>query len=146
MHVELAAEAKRKLGGDEALDRAPAGTARQARCHEQGLPRGRDADPLELGGGGDERRLPGVASCARDRQGGWLDEDRRATAARYERLERLPGEREAERVADRCPDVRDRLLRGRGRGDDHGVLTGVDDQEPRAVEERNAPHVRAPRT
>ena len=57
-----------------------------------------------------------------------------------ERLERLSGEREAERVANGSRDVGDRLDRGR-RSEHDGVLAGVDHGEPRAVRQGQAGQV-----
>ena len=132
----LAAEAQREVGRDEALDHAPARPPGEPGRDEQGLALGRDADPLELVRGGGDRRLARVARGAGDRERGRLDEDRRPAAARDERLERLAREREPQRVADGGADVGDRLPRRRGRRDRDGALAAVDDDEPRAVEER----------
>ena len=140
VHRHLAAEPQREVGRDEALDHAPARPPGEPGRDEQGLALGRDADPLELVRGRGDRRLARVARGARDRERGRLDEDRRAAAARDDRLERLARERKPQRVADGGADVGDRLSRRRGRRDRDGALAAVHDDEPRAVEDREARH------
>ena len=140
VHRHLAAEPQREVGCDEALDHPPPGPPGEPGRDEQGLALGRDADSLELVRGRGDRRLARVARGAGDRERGRLDEDRRAAAARDDRLERLTGQRKPQRVADGGADVGDRLPRRRGRRDRDGVLAAVHDDEPRAVEDREAWH------
>jgi hypothetical protein len=56
-----------------------------------------------------------------------LDDDRRARPTRDERFERIAGQREAQRVADRRADVRDGILWRRRLQDDRIVVSGHDD-------------------
>ena len=108
-------------------------------CEEQGLVLDRDACAPELVDDGPDRLSSGVVVRGRDRQGRRLDHDRRAATASNERLERLAGEWEPERVPHGCADVGDRLARLEWPQDD-GVGGCVHDRQPRPREHRDAVH------
>ena len=114
VHLDVAVEAPRELRRDQCLELLVARAAREPARDEQRLVSGRNAQPLELGDGRGDRSLARVALRARQRQVRRLDDDRRARPARHERFERLAGEREAQRVADRRADVRDGVPGGGG--------------------------------
>src|SRR5262249_52034620 len=137
---DLAAEAEREPGRDEALDGAPPRPAAQAGGDEDRLAVGRHSESLELLGGGDDGHLTRIAGRRRDRQPRRLAEERRPGAAADERLERRSRERKAERVADGRADVGDRPVGRRGRGEHDRVVRGARDDHPRAVQERDTPH------
>ena len=69
-----------------------------------------------------------------------LDDDRRSRRAARERLQRLTGEREAERLEGRRLRIRPAARRGRPQHE--RVVGGARDDEPRAGEEWDALHVR----
>ncbi|OLD98415.1 MAG: hypothetical protein AUG91_09280 [Actinobacteria bacterium 13_1_20CM_4_69_9] len=97
---------------------------------EERLITGGNPETLELRDGRRDRRLAGVAIRAGHRQRRRLDDDRRASAARHERLERLAGEWKAQRVAHRRADVGHRVRRRR-RTQDQRVVVRRDDDEAR---------------
>ena len=86
-------------------------------------------------------RLRTMPSCGRERERRRLDHDRRAPAARDERLQRLAREREAQRVANGRSHVRDGVGRRRGLQNDGVVVSGQDD-EPRPGQQWDSPHRR----
>jgi hypothetical protein len=133
--VETAGEGRR----DERLQLAVAGSARESSGHEECLALEGDSRLGQLFHRGRDRAAAGVERRAGNRQRRGLDDDRRVAAARHDRLERLSGERKAQRVADGGRHVGDRLDRRR-RSDDDAVLAGVDERELRAGEERDAWH------
>src|SRR5439155_24101977 len=98
---------------------------------ERRLALGRDADAFELGGRRGERGPAGIVRSAGQRQRRRLDHDRRPPTSTCERGERLAGEWEAERVADRGLHVVEGLAR-RGRPKDDRVVRGVDDDHAAA--------------
>ena len=137
MHLDAAVEPSRELGVNEELQLAVAGLPGEPSGDEQRLFVERSARAVELDHRRGDRGAARVVRRSRDRERGRLDDDGRAAAARDERLERLPGERETERVANGGRDVGDRLDRGR-RSEHDGVLAGVHHGEPRAVRQRQA--------
>ena len=142
VHLDPPTEAARQLGVDEGLHLSPARAALEPARDEDRLRLGRNPRTLELADGRRDRRLPRVGRRPRDGQRRRFDDDRRAPAARHERLERLAGEREAQRVAHGRRDVGDRLARRRRR-EHGGILVRVDDRDPGADEKRDARHGRA---
>ena len=128
-------EAARELRRDEELEVAVSRATAQSAGHEQRLAVERRSGPVELGHRRRDRGAPGIAGGARDRERRRLDDDRRPGATRHERLERLPGERKAQRVANGGRDIGD-PLDGRRRRQHDRALIGLDESEPRAVRER----------
>ena len=137
MHHDSPVEAARERRGDEVLQVALAGPARQAGGDEDRLVGDGDAAALELVDRRRDRLAPRVALGGRERERRRLDDDRRAAAAPCERLERLAGEREPQRLAHGGADVHDPGV-GRGRAEHDRVVRRGDDDEPRAREERDA--------
>ena len=99
-----------------------------------------DAEPVELVRGRGDREMPRAERRCGDRQRRLLDHERRGAAARDELLERLAGEREAQRVAHRLRHVVEHLALGR-RPEDDVVRARLGDDDPRVREQRDARHV-----
>jgi hypothetical protein len=74
-----------------------------------------------------ERFLTRILWCAGKGQGRWLDEDRRPTSARCNRLERRSGKRESQGVANCGARIDDPRGRRRRTNDDVLVAYGNDD-------------------
>ena len=140
VHLDAAVEPSRELRVNEQLQLAVPRPAGKASGDEQRLLLERGAGAVELEHRRGDRGSARVAGRSGNRERGWLDDHRRAAAARDERLERLSGEREAERIANGRGDVGDRLDRRR-RSEHDGVLTGVHHGEPRAVRQWEPRHV-----
>ena len=132
VHLDAAVEPSGELRVDEQLELAVAGPAGEARGDEQRLPLEGRAGAVELGHRRGDRGPARIVRRSGDRERRRLDDDRRPAAARDERLERLAGEREAERVANGSRDVGDRLA-GRRRSEHDVVVRRLHDGEPRAV-------------
>ena len=99
--VEAAPQLRRHERRDFPTARAPSETAGDEQC----LVLGRHADLLECLAHRPDREPSWVAQHAADRQGGRLDHDGHAGRPCGERLERLPVEREAQRLLRRRLDV-----------------------------------------
>src|SRR5207248_10064244 len=91
VHLDRPAELEREVRRDELLELAAAGAAREPARDQDRLTFDGNADARQLVHGRLERRLPRIVLRARQRERRELDDDRRATPARYERLERLAG-------------------------------------------------------
>src|SRR3989442_5018559 len=102
----MAVEAPRELRRDESFELLVPGAPGETPGYEQRLVPGRNPQSLELGHRRGDRGLTWIAIRAGERQVRRLDDDGRAGSASYEGLERLAGERETERVTDRCAHVR----------------------------------------
>ena len=139
VHLDAAMEPSRELRVNEELQLAVPRLPGKASRDEQRLVAERGAGAVELDHRCGDRGAARVVGRPRNRERGRLDDDRRPAAAGDERLERLSGEREAERVANGSRDVGDRLDRGR-RSEHDGVLAGVHHGEPRAVRQGQAGH------
>ena len=133
MDRHLAAEAPGEAGRDDAhaLEVTAVRPAHQAGRDEKRLALGGDADPLELRGRRGERGLARIVRRSGKRQRGRLDHDRRSPASPCQRRERLAGQRETERVADRGPHVVERFPRRRRPQHDR-VVRRIDDDHAAA--------------
>jgi hypothetical protein len=138
VHLNLSVEAARKIRRHERVDLSLVDAPGEAAGHENRHTIRRDAGPLELVDRDGDRGRPGFDRRRRDGLSRRLDHDRRAPASRDERLERLAREGEAERVAYRGGDVRDRLSRRRRREHD-GIVVRTDHGDARSGEKRDAP-------
>ena len=139
VHLHVTMEAAGELRRDERLELLVSGPSREPARDEQRLVPSRDAQPLELRHRGGDRRLTRIAFGSRQRQVRWFDDDRRARSTRDERLERLAGQREAQRVTHRGADVRDRSG-GRRRAEHERVVLGGHDHQPGTGDHRDARH------
>jgi hypothetical protein len=139
VHLDSTVEAAGELRRDEQLELAVSGLAAEAGGDEERLLLEGRAGAVEL------RHRRGDRGPARisKRPGDWksrrLDDDRRASSARDERLEWLAGQREAERVPDGGRHVGDRLAGWRGHEHDV-VVRRLHDGEPRPVGQGQAWH------
>jgi hypothetical protein len=84
-------------------------------------------------------RAAGRARAAGSGERRLLDDDRGPSAALRERLERLAGEGEPQRLTHGGADVHDSEV-WRGRGEHDRVVRRGDDDEPRSREQRDAEH------
>ena len=134
---DRAAEAPRELRGHERVDLPRIDPARKTSGDEQRHPFRRNARPLELVDGHRDCGGTRFHRCCGNRLRRRLDHERRAPAARDERLERLARERKPQRVAHGGGDVRDGLARRR-RSEHDGVVVGADDRDPRPGEQRDS--------
>ena len=139
VHLDTTVETTRELRRDEQLQISMAEPPCQPTRNEQSLPREGHAGPVELAHRRRDRRAPRIAEGTGDRQRGRLHDDGRSGSARNERLQRLTGQRKAERITNSRGYVRDRLDGGRWSEDD-GVLVRLDDDELGAHQKRNARH------
>ena len=140
VHFHVAVEAARELRRDEACELVVARAARQTARDEQRLVAALDPESLELLDRRSDRLLPRIPFRPRKRQSRGLDEDGRpAAVARDERLERLAGEWEPERVPHGGANVRNSDGRRR-RAERERVVCGSHDDEPRPGEHRDPCH------
>ena len=137
VHLDHPVKPPCELGRDELLDLALAGASCEASRDEECLPLEWDPGATELVHGRGDRGAPGIARRPGDGEGWRFDDDRRSSAPRNERLQRLAGERKAQRVTNRGRDVRDRIDGWRWR-QHHRVLARVDDRHTRAGKDWNA--------
>jgi hypothetical protein len=137
VHLHAPVEAAGEGGRDERLQLVVSGSARESPGHEQRLALERDSGVGELLHRGRDRAPTRVERRPWNRERRRLDDDRRTAALGHDRLERLSGEREAQGIADGGCHIGDRVD-GRWGRDDHAVLTGVDERELRAGEERDS--------
>ena len=128
VHLDMAVEAPRELRRDERLQLLATRAPGQASGDEQRLVAGRDTEPLELVDSRGDGGLPRILFGSRQRQLRRFDHDRDACAPRHERLERLAGEREAQRIANRRADVRDRVAGWRRPEHERVVCRSHDDE------------------
>ena len=125
-------------GREQPVELLSARPPSEPRCDEDRLPLVGDAELAESLNDGADGRAAGVDGSARDRQSGDVRDDRGARAAADDSRQLRTGQREAQCVADGGADVRDRLGRRLGRREDDGIVRGVDDEQARAGEERDA--------
>jgi len=135
-----AVEAPAKLRSDECRYLRPAHAAAEPARDEQRLAAGLDAELFERFADGRDRQAPRVGGHAPDRQGRRLDHDRHTGPRCHERLERLSVQRESQRLARRCLDVRRAPRRRRSQDTRVGRRRGH--HEARAGDERDARHSR----
>ena len=102
-------------------------------------PLARDAVPLELVEHRGQRIAPRVVLGRGQRQRRRLDDDRRPAPAGRKCLERLAGERVAERLGDRRSHVRERVER-RWRGEQERVVGEGHERDARAGVQGDARH------
>ena len=141
VHVHPAAEGPRPRRLEQRLDLPPAEPPAEPSGDEE-----RDAvlghsEAVELVECGADGRPPRIEVHAGQRQLEGLDHDRRRAAADRKRLERRPGERKPERVADGGGHVGHAFARRRRPYDDR-VLRRPHDRDSRAGDERQPGHRR----
>ena len=141
VHLDVTVEAPRELGRYERLQLLVARPACESPGDEKRLVAGGNAEAFELAHRCGNRGLARISLGSRKRQLRRFDHDRDACAARDERLERLAGEREAQRVANGCADVRDRVG-GRRRPQHQRIVGCGHDDEARPGEQRDPGHGR----
>ena len=139
VHDDLPTEAACPIRAEELLELATTRTAAEPSGHEDGHALARDAVPLELVEHRGQRIAPRVVLGRGKRQRRRLEDDRRPAPAGRKCLERLAGERVAERLGDRRSHVRERVERG-WRGEQERVVGEGHERDPRAGVQGDARH------